>query len=102
MKPQTKTSEEPLAWEEMVVVEPRLARLLSDIQAIKDPGGPKGFCANYHWVTNLKPTFVRLVGFQARGEDARLREALRAGHRLQNNTSGLTPAGAASGRCAPG
>jgi hypothetical protein len=73
MKPQTKTSEEPLAWEEMVVVEPRLARLLSDIQAIKDPGGPKGFCANYHWVTNLKPTFVRLVGFQARGEDARLR-----------------------------
>ena len=38
MKPQTKTSEEPLAWEEMVVVEPRLARLLSDIQA--RPGWP--------------------------------------------------------------
>jgi len=64
MKPQTKTSEEPLAWEEMVVVEPRLARLLSDIQAIKDPGGPKGFCANYHCVTNLKPRLSGWLGFR--------------------------------------
>jgi hypothetical protein len=37
-----------ITWEHLVRAEPRLAVLLAEVQAIKDPGG-KSFCANRIW-----------------------------------------------------
>jgi hypothetical protein len=57
-------------WEEMVLVEPGLARLLSDVLAIKDDPAKSSFCCESHW-TKIKGRALRLVGFQARNPELR-------------------------------
>ena len=39
----------PLTWEWVVRIEPRLARLLADIQQIRDDGQGEYFCRNEVW-----------------------------------------------------
>ncbi len=57
-----------LTFKQLVEREPRLGALLKEAQAVRDPGGRQGFCANreyYGWAggRNFKATLSRFVGW---------------------------------------
>lgn len=57
-----------LTWNEIVRLEPRLARLLRQARAVKDDRSESYFCANEIWYRDLKPQLTQLVGWD-RGSD---------------------------------
>lgn len=59
-------------WDQLVSLEPRLAGLLKEADAVRDPGG-SSFCANSVWYTRFKPRLVKLVGWGAEKQDKVLR-----------------------------
>ena len=66
----TITAKNRTRWAAFVALEPRLALLLGQIQAIQDDPAQAGFCANVHWYgaeqnEGLKETLCQLVGWEA-------------------------------------
>jgi hypothetical protein len=59
-------------WERLVDLEPRLALLLKEVEAITDDGGPC-FCANQHFYggrpLSLKQKMMALIGHERLGDD---------------------------------
>jgi hypothetical protein len=53
-------------WHNISRLEPKLAELLKEAQAVTDPGGDPGFCANAVWYDRFKPQLTCLVGWFAR------------------------------------
>jgi hypothetical protein len=69
----TITATDRTQWAAFVALEPRLALLLGQIQAIQDDPAQPGFCANAHWYgaeqnEGLKETLCQLVGWEASPE----------------------------------
>jgi hypothetical protein len=58
-------------WAQIVRIEPALAELLKEIEAVKDDLARPAFCASATWVDQVKPRLCQLVGWGAR--DSRLR-----------------------------
>jgi hypothetical protein len=71
------TSDASLTWDDLVRIEPLLARLYRNIRAIKDDKHEPAFCANAAWYghggrpINFKEQMQHLVGWHA--QDPRLR-----------------------------
>jgi hypothetical protein len=70
----------PVAWRELIKLEPRLKELYEEISAIKDHGG-EAFCANAVWYGygsyredgGFKSRLSQLVGWHAGRVDKRLK-----------------------------
>lgn len=60
--------DEPVTFEQLAALEPRLAELRARARRVRDPGGRRGFCANEVWFRELKPELLHLVGWQRREE----------------------------------
>lgn len=54
----------PITWALLVLLEPGLGTLLTDVQAIKDDHVSESFCANRHWYRHFKPRLLKLVGYE--------------------------------------
>lgn len=61
-----------LPWPELVALEPQLADLLREAEAVRDLGG-RYFCANRIWYAAFKPRLQQLVGWCSDHHDPRLR-----------------------------
>lgn len=55
-------SVEPVTWEQLAELEPRLRSLQERARQVRDPGGPS-FCANRVWFNEFKPELLYLVGW---------------------------------------
>jgi hypothetical protein len=67
-------------WAELVKIEPGLADLINDIDRVHDDGSTTSFCANAVWYgegphqgKGFKSRFTKLVRFNARSRDPRIR-----------------------------
>jgi hypothetical protein len=56
------TMTEP-TWADLTSLEPRLAGMSAEIQAITDDGESRCFCADEIWSERFKPELCQLVGF---------------------------------------
>jgi len=59
-------------WEVLLRREPKLARLQSELAAVRDEGG-SSFCANRLWYVRYEQQVRRLVGEGAESDDPLLR-----------------------------
>ena len=67
--------EATVTWENLLALEPRLADLLADAQAVTPEGDPN-FCANEVWSRILKPQLKLLVGWFAESADPALHSTM--------------------------
>ncbi len=63
-----------LTWALLVQLEPELEALYREIRTLRGKGG-RVFCANRVWYSRFKGRLLRLVGWEARNPDPRIRSA---------------------------
>lgn len=69
-------------FSELATIEPRLAELLKEARAVKDPGG-RSFCANHVWYKRggFKDRLIKLVGWYANDPRLKTSEAYDVAYR---------------------